>query len=253
MISQMLKNSYRRKNIMSIKKKLRTELETYFEKLKVLSEPISLRSGMLINSPYEYLCSKKKLFMVGFNPGGVPDYSETTIIEDFNRHLEDLSFDAMEECWGSNQIKAPGCHPIQLLYHAFLNHTSLEKGDVLVTNLFWQRSPSSKDLIIDDKLEKICRDGFLLNIEIHQPETICFLGHETAKHVIDMGWSDICLLRGFSKYPWGENHKIKNYRMKFNGKSINTFSIPHPSRFGFGNSHQRLYSIINALIKNCGS
>ena len=177
----------------------------------------------------------------------------STIGEDFRRHQEDLSFDAMEECWGSNQIKAPGCHPIQLLYQAFINHTSIEKVDVLVTNLFWQRSPSSKDLIIDDKLEKICRDGFLLNTETHQPETICFLGHETAKHVIDMGWSDICLLRGSSKYPWGENQKIKNYRMKFNGKSINTFSIPHPSRFGFGNSHERLSAIINALTKNCGT
>ena len=144
-------------------------MKDYLDKLKVLSDPISLRSGMLINSPYEFLCSKKKLFMVGFNPGGVPDYSETTIGEDFRRHSEDLSFDAMEECWGSNQIKAPGCHPIQLLYQAFINHTSIEKVDVLVTNLFWQRSPSSKDLIIDDKLEKICRDGFLLNTETHQP------------------------------------------------------------------------------------
>lgn len=235
---------------MSTEKQINTKLESYLDKLKDLSKPISLRSGMLINSPYKYLGSKKKLLMVGFNPGGVPSYSETTIDEDFNRHEEDLSFNAMEECWGANQIKAPGCHPIQLLYQAFLNHTSLEEEDVLVTNLYWQRSQSSKDLIIDDKLERACREGFLLNAESHQPETICFLGHETASHLIDMRWSNICLMRGSSKYPWGENQKIKNYRMKFNGKSINTFSIPHPSRFGFGNSSERLSSILDALIKN---
>jgi hypothetical protein len=156
----------------------------------------------------------------------------------------------MEECWGANQIKAPGCHPIQLLYQAFLNNTSLEEEDVLVTNLYWQRSQSSKELIIDDKLERVCREGFLLNIESHEPETICFLGHETASHLINNGWSNICLMRGSSKYPWGENQKIKNYRMKFNDKSINTFSIPHPSRFGFGNSSERLSSILDALIRN---
>ena len=230
--------------------KKNNNMRTYVDKVNKLIEPLSFRSGMVINTPYRYLGSKKKLLMVGFNPGGVPSYSETTIYEDFNRHEEDLFFNAMEECWGANQIKAPGCHPIQLLYQAFLNNTSLEEEDVLVTNLYWQRSQSSKELIIDDKLERVCREGFLLNIESHEPETICFLGHETASHLINNGWSNICLMRGSSKYPWGENQKIKNYRMKFNDKSINTFSIPHPSRFGFSNSFERLSSILDALIRN---
>jgi len=230
--------------------KKNNNMRTYVDKVNKLIEPLSLRSGMVINTPYRHLGSKKKLLMVGFNPGGVPSYSETTIDEDFSRHTEDLSFNAMEECWGANQIKAPGCHPIQLLYQAFLNNTSLEEEDVLVTNLYWQRSQSSKELIIDDKLERVCREGFLLNIESHEPETICFLGHETASHLINNGWSNICLMRGSSKYPWGENQKIKNYRMKFNDKSINTFSIPHPSRFGFSNSFERLSSILDALIRN---
>ena len=77
---------------MSTEKQTNTKLEGYLDKLKDLSKPISLRSGMLINSPYKYLGSKKKLLMVGFNPGGVPSYLETTIDEDFNRHEEDLSF-----------------------------------------------------------------------------------------------------------------------------------------------------------------
>ena len=237
---------------MSIAKQTNNKLDRYLDKLKDLSKPISLRSGMLINTPYKYLGSKKKLLMVGFNPGNVPEYSETTIDEDWNRHSEDLSFNAMDECWGANPIKAPGCHPIQLLYQAFINknNTSLGKEDVLVTNLYWQRSKSIKKLDIDDKLKKACYEGFLISLEEHQPDTICFLGHNTAEEVRKNRWTEICLVKTPTKYPWGQNQKVRNYRMKFNGKGINTFSIPHPSRFGFGNNPERLTSILDTLKKN---
>ena len=43
---------------MSIEKQANSKLEGYLDKLKDLSKPISLRSGMLINSPYKYLGSK---------------------------------------------------------------------------------------------------------------------------------------------------------------------------------------------------
>ena len=224
---------------------------TFMGKIDQLIRPISQRSGMVINTPYKHLGSKKRLLIVGFNPGGVPDYSKTTIEGDWIRHKEDISFNAMNESWGGIQEKSPGSHPIQLLYKAFLVNTALKEEDILVTNLYWQRSQTSKKLVVDQKLENICKDGFLLNLEEHNPEAICFLGHQTARSIVNQGWSSICLMTGTTNYPWGQSQEIKSYRMKFNGRGINTFSLPHPSRFGFANDPERLSAILKGLEK-CG-
>jgi len=223
-------------------------MHKYFEKFEDLIRPVSWRSGMVINSPFEYLTSKKKLLMVGHNPGGVPEESNTTIKEDWIRHLDDPSFNALKESWGSYPEKFPGNHPIQLLYKAFLDNTSLTEEDILSTNVYWERTKSTELLKVDARIERSCKEGFLYNLEVHQPDCICFLGHGT----VDVAgkWASVNLSRGSSNYPWGSNQKIKFQRMKFNGTGINTFSIPHPSRFGFGNDPERLTSILKALKKN---
>ena len=151
--------------------------------------------------------SKKKLIMVGHNPGGVPEESNTTIKEDWNRHLDDLSFNALKESWGSYPEKYPGTHPIQLLYKALLDNTSLTEEDILSTNVYWKRSKSTELLKVDASLERSCKEGFMYNLEVHQPDCICFLGHASA----DMAgkWAKVNLTGGSYTYPWGNEQVIK--------------------------------------------
>jgi len=224
-------------------------MKQYFKKFEDLIRPIGWRSGMVINSPFEFLTSKKRLMMVGHNPGGVPNESNTTIKEDWNRHLENPSFNALKESWGSYPKKYPGNHPIQLLYKAFLDKTSLTEEDILSTNVYWKRTKTTELLKVDNPLERSCREGFLYNVEVHQPDCICFLGHASAD--IAGKWSKVNLSGGSYTYPWGNEQIIKIKRMKFNGRGINTFSIPHPSRFGFGNDLKRLSAILIGL-QTCG-
>ena len=224
-------------------------MNEYFEKFEDLIRPIGWRSGMVINSPFEFLASKKKLMMVGHNPGGVPQESETTIKEDWIRHLDDPSFNALKESWGSYPEKLPGTHPIQLLYKALLDNTSLTEEDILSTNVYWKRTKTTELLKVDTSLERSCREGFLYNLEVHEPDCIFFLGHGSVD--IAGKWATVNLSKGSSSYPWGNDQIIKFQRMKFNGIGFNTLSIPHPSRFGFGNDPERLTAILMGLEK-CG-
>lgn len=218
----------------------------YLETFNELIRPIQSRSGMVINSPFQYLAKKKKLMIVGYNPGGVPDANETTIQEDWIRHTSDESFNALTESWGQHQSLMAGSHPIQRLYQAIIDSTDLKEGDILYTNMYWQRSKSITDLKIDRILEKQCKKGFLLNLVIHQPESICFLGHKTYDQIVK-DWSEVSFPCGAIDYPWGETQSIKLYRMKFLDFRVKAFSIPHPSRFGIGNDPDRLDAILQAL------
>ena len=67
----------------------------YLSSLEALTNSIGNRSGMIINTPYKHLADIKKLMMVGYNPGGVPNEVMTSISEDFKRHLDDFSFNAL--------------------------------------------------------------------------------------------------------------------------------------------------------------
>ena len=92
----------------------------YLQELNGLIRPLQSRSGMVINSPFKYLASKKKLMIVGYNPGGVPDTNETTIAEDWMRHTSDENFNALTESWGQHQALIAGSHPIQKFYQAII-------------------------------------------------------------------------------------------------------------------------------------
>ena len=218
----------------------------YLNRMSDLINPLLNRSGMIINSPFEYLATKKRLMIVGFNPGGVPNHNETTIEEDWSRHISDESFNALKESWGQDKILIPGNHPIQIFYQKLIDNTDLAEEDILYTNLYWQRSKSVSDLRIDSILEKQCKEGFLLNLETHQPESICFLGHQTHDH-ISKEWASVSLACGEINYPWGNSQVIKFHRMKFENFRVGTFSVPHPSRFGIGDNQNRLDSILKAL------
>ena len=217
----------------------------YLNSLKDLFNPISNRSGMIINTPYKHLAETKKLMMVGFNPGGVPSENMTTIREDFKRHLDDSSFNALNEEWGKF---AAGEHPIQKLYQALIRNTELEPKDILKTNIYWERSSGIPELKIDSIIEKICRKGFLLNIKAHKPKSIMFLSDKSRK--IAEKWSDTSLPIGISRYPWGTAPiKIRLYSMKFDGHYVKAFSIPHPSQFSHGDNPDRLNAILEAAKK----
>ena len=205
--------------------------DNYLNNLRDLLNPIGNRSGMIINSAFKDLATPKKLMMVGFNPGGVPSDLMTSIKEDFTRHSKNPSLNALKERWGNH---APGKHSIQLLYQALIDNTKLESEDILKTNVYWQRSSDISSLKIDTLLEKICRKGFLLNIKIHQPKSIMFLGIDARK--IAEKWSDVTLSIGDSHYPWGTAQKIRFYSMKFDGYRVKAFSIPHPSHFPHGSN-----------------
>ena len=215
----------------------------YLRKMSVLINPLLNRSGMIIDSPFEYLATKKKLMIVGYNPGNVPDNNKTTIDEDWLRHINNEDFNALNESWGSY---LPGDHPIQIFYQRLIDNTHLTEADVLYTNLYWERSNGIKDLEIDPILEKQCKDGFFLNIKTHQPECICFIGHSTQESV-SKEWASVSLGCGEINYPWGDSQVIKFHRMKFNNHRVATFSIPHQSRFGIGYDQERLESVTNAL------
>ena len=219
--------------------------DNYLNNLRDLMNPISERSGMIINTPYNHLAETKKLLMVGFNPGGVPSDLMTSIKEDFTRHSENPSFNALDERWGNH---ASGNHPIQLLYQALIKYTELMSSDILQTNIYWQRSSDINKLKIDSMLENNCREGLILNIKTHKPKSIIFLGHKAAETA--QKWADNSFSNDDIKYPWGNNHKIKFYSMKFNNHRIKAFSIPHPSRFGFGSDMYRLAAILKAA-NNC--
>ena len=222
----------------------KAQKKLYMANIDKLINPIGNRSGMIVNSAYKDLATPKKLLMVGFNPGGVPSDLMTSIKEDFVRHIENPSFNALNERWGNH---ASGNHPIQLLYRALIKHTELVSGDILKTNIYWQRSTDIDKLKIDLLLENNCREGLLLNIKTHQPKSIIFLGHKAAETA--QKWADISFNNGDIKYPWGNNHKIKFYSMKFDDHRIKAFSIPHPSRFGFGGDMYRLAAILKAANK----
>ena len=220
----------------------------YTNTMEGLIKPIINRSGMVINSPFKYLGTKKKLMIVGFNPGGVPDDSETTIGQDWERHKNDLNFNALTESWGQNKILIPGSHPIQEFYQSIINNSNLKEEDILYTNLYWQRSKSVSDLSIDPILDNQCREGFLLHLSTHEPDCICFLGHGTKDHV-SSEWANVSFNCGQINYPWGHTQTVKLQRMKFENFRVKTFSVPHPSRFRLGNNQERLDSILNALSK----
>ena len=217
----------------------------YLNSLEALTNSIGNRSGMIINTPYKHLADIKKLMMVGYNPGGVPSEVMTSISEDFKRHLDDFSFNALEETWGDH---IEGAHPIQRLYQDLINNTELEKKDIFQTNVYWQRSVSTDELRIDPELEKNCKKGFFLNIETHRPKSILFLGHQAAEVAQD--WSDVTLPIGRIFYPWGSNQSVKLYSMKFDGYRVKAFSIPHPSRFAHGDNQDRFRAILEAVNKS---
>ena len=221
----------------------------YLETFNELIRPLQSRSGMVINSPFKYLASKKKLMIVGYNPGGVPDTNETTIAEDWMRHTSDENFNALTESWGQHQTLIAGSHPIQRFYQAIIDSSDLTEEDILYTNMYWQRSKSIADLTIDPILEEQCKEGFLLNLIIHQPESICFLGHKTHDQIVK-DWSELSFPCGAIDYPWGETQSIKLYRMKFQDFRVKAFSVPHPSRFGIGNDPDRLDAILQALDRS---
>lgn len=219
--------------------------DNYLNNLRDLLNPIGNRSGMIINSAFKDLATPKKLMMVGFNPGGVPSDLMTSIKEDFTRHSKNPSFNALNERWGNH---SSGNHPIQLLYQALIKNTELVSGDILKTNIFWQRSADIDKLKIDALLENNCRKGLLLNIKTHQPKSIIFLGHKAAETA--KTWADMSSDDGERSYPWGKsNQKIKFYSMKFDDHRVKAFSIPHPSRFGFGSDMYRLAAILKAANK----
>ena len=89
----------------------------------------------------------------------------------------------------------------------------------------------------------------MYNLEVHEPDCIFFLGHGSVD--IAGKWATVNLSKGSSSYPWGNDQIIKFQRMKFNGIGFNTLSIPHPSRFGFGNDPERLSAILMGL-EECG-
>ena len=220
----------------------------YLNRMSDLINPLLNRSGMIIDSPFEYLATKKRLMIVGFNPGGVPDHNETTIEEDWMRHTSDESFNALKESWGQDKILIPGNHPIQIFYQKLIDNTDLTEEDILYTNLYWQRSKSVSDLRIDSILEKQCKEGFLLNLETHQPECICFIGHST-EEIVSKEWAASSFRDGQpDDYPWG-NQKIKFQKIRFPENTIRTFSIPHQSRFGIGYHDKRLESVLKALYR----
>ena len=220
-------------------------MKDYFKKFEKLIDPIGRRDGMVINSPFCHLGTKKRLMMVGHNPGGVSVRSKTSIKEDWNRHTNDPFFNALEEDWDGKK----GKHPIQLLNKILIENTTLKQRDILSTNVYWLRSRNSEQLKVDALLEKKCRDGFLYNLEVHKPDCVLFLGHVSSD--IASRWACGCLPKGSAIFPWGNDQVIKFKKMKFNKNGfINTISIPHPSRFRLGKNSERISSIIKALESN---
>ena len=221
------------------------EKAEYLNRMSDLINPLLNRSGMIINSPFEYLAKKKKLMIVGYNPGNVPDINKTTINEDWLRHTNDESFNPLHESWGHY---LPGCHPIQIFYQRLIDNTDLNETDILYTNLYWERSNGIEDLEIDPILEKQCKKAFFLNLETHQPECICFIGHST-EEIVSKEWAASSFRDGQpDDYPWG-NQKIKFQKIRFPENTIRTFSIPHQSRFGIGYHDKRLESVLKALYR----
>ena len=228
----------------------------YIEALGSLIKPIENRSGMIINSPFKYLGSKKRLMIAGYNPGDVPDDNKTTINEDWLRHTNDESFNALhDESWGKY---LPGYHPIQIFYKKLIDNTDLTEMDILYTNVFFQRSQGIPDLVVDSIIEKQCKKVFLLNLEIHKPDAICFLGDD-AQEYVSKEWASVSLACGEINYPWSDvegskEYTIKFYRMEFGDTSINVFSVPHQSKFRIGSNPQywkrRLEAILIALNRS---
>ena len=97
-------------------------MKDYFKNFEKFINPIGYRDGMVINSPFSHLGSKKKLMMVGHNPGGVSQESNTNIKEDWNRHMADPSFNALNEDWDGEE----GTHPIQLLNTTLIENTGFD-------------------------------------------------------------------------------------------------------------------------------
>ena len=220
-------------------------MNDYFTNFEKLIDPIGRRDGMVINSPFCDLGTKKRLIMIGHNPGGVSEGSNTSIKEDWNRHINDPFFNALEEDWDGKK----GTHPIQLLNRMLIENTSLNQSDILSTNVYWKRSKNSEQLKVDAILEKKCRDGFLYNLEVHIPDCILFLGHASSD--IASRWASGSLSKGSALFPWGNDQVIKFKKMKFNENGfINTLSIPHPSRFRLGRNSERISSVIEALDRN---
>lgn len=218
----------------------------FYKTFEKFINPIGYRDGMVINSPFSHLGSEKKLMMVGHNPGGVSQESNTSIKEDWSRHMADPSFNALKEDWDGKE----GTHPIQLLNTTLIENTSLNQNDILSTNVYWKRSKNSEQLNVDAILEKNCKDGFLYNLEVHQPDCILFLGHASADIATRWACRSTSLKRP-TPFPWGNDQLIKYKKLSFNKIGVfNTVSIPHPSRFRIGENQDRVISILEALDRN---
>ena len=197
---------------------------------KNISSVLQHKSGIVFYSGRAAFSGRRKLYILGLNPGGDPTKQASNTVEWHTskvlREKPDKWSEYSDESW---EGKPPGKHGIQPRILHLLKNLELEPGEVPSSNLVFARSRKASD-IAWPQLAKVCWPFHGAVIKQLQPRVILCLGKDVGEFVRkktravdqidgfvetnDRNWKSICFV----------NHE-----------GLKVVQVTHPSRADWKN------------------
>ena len=190
------------------------------------------KSGIVFYSGRAAFSGRRKLYILGLNPGGDPAKQASETVDWHTskvlREKSDTWSEYSDESW---EGKCPGKHSMQPRILHLLKHLDMEPGEVPSSNIVFERSRGVSDLSNWRQLAEVCWPFHCEVINRLQPRIILCLGKDAGNFVREKTRAHNlidCFVETYPKRRW----KSECFR---NHEGQKVVSVSHPSRANWKN------------------
>jgi len=204
-------------------------LTTFVENARATLAPVLDRSGGILYSAAKTL-SPGKLYIMGLNPGGDPENSESNIGKSLDQLPQRTSNAYIDEAWDnrSRQLEK-GQAPLQRRIAFLAQSLGCALEDVCATNLIFMQTRSARELEFNRDAER-CWPVHEMMLAMVRPKLILAFGNSA---ISPYGYlRQIHSSAAETKIPAGHGSwECKSFATQIAGVQVAVVGFPHLSRY----------------------
>lgn len=188
-------------------------------------------AGAVLYSGLDSWTRSSSLYVLGFNPGGVPDAHSATVAESVAWMMEQPGDHSAyrDQEWGNGRggMWRRGRHPMQRSVVGLFDRLDIDPGTVPASNTFYASSRNVEGIAVNDARawQEACWPFHAEMIERLQIRVVLCMGRDAANFVRSkVGSNQIA-----ATFVEDNNRRNKSYI--YTGGSVTVVDATHPSRF----------------------